>query len=69
MLSLIHVLNGAVGRLLRVALGVALIGYGLVVLGGTAGVMLAAVGLVPIGLGVWGRCLLEVVARNTPRTA
>ncbi len=69
MSNLIEFLNGAVGRLLRVALGVALIWYGLFVLGGTAGAILALVGLVPIGLGLWGHCLLELVASKTARTA
>ena len=69
MSHLIQFLNGTAGRLLRVALGLALIWYGLIVLGGTAGAILAAVGLVPIGLGVWGRCVLELVAPKTTRTA
>jgi Inner membrane protein YgaP-like, transmembrane domain len=69
MSNLIQFLNGAVGRLLRVALGVALIWYGLLVLGGTAGAILAVVGLVPIGLGLWGHCLLELVATETAHTA
>ena len=37
MLTLIDYMNTALGRLLRVALGVALIWHGLLVLGGTAG--------------------------------
>src|SRR5579864_104517 len=48
MSNLIHFLNGAFGRVLRVALGVALVWYGLLILGGTAGGILAVVGLVPI---------------------
>ncbi len=69
MTNLIQFLNGAFGRLLRVALGVGLIWYGLLVLGGTAGAILAVVGLIPIGLGLSGRCLLELVASKTARTA
>ncbi len=68
MSNLIQFLNGAVGRLLRVALGIALIWYGLLALGGTAGAILAVVGLVPIGLGVWGHCLLELVPTKTAGT-
>jgi len=69
MSNLIHFLNGAFGRVLRVALGVALVWYGLLILGGTAGGILAVVGLVPIGLGLWGHCLLELVPRKLARTA
>jgi len=69
MSNLIQFLNGAFGRVVRVALGVAFIWYGLLVLGGTAGAILAVVGLVPIGLGVRGRCLLELVANKTAGTA
>ena len=68
MSNLIQFFNGGFGRVLRVALGVALIWYGLLVLGGTAGAVVALIGLVPIGLGVWGRCLLELVPGRTART-
>jgi hypothetical protein len=44
------------GRALRVAFGVALIVTGLAVLGGTAGWLIAAFGLVPIAAGVFGLC-------------
>jgi DUF2892 family protein len=67
--TLIHFFNGAIGRALRVVLGVTLIGYGLLVLSGTGGAILGLVGVVPIGLGMWGRCLLEAVAPHTTRTA
>ena len=40
-------------------LGLALIYVGLVVLGGTTGYVVAAVGIVPIVLGISGRCLVE----------
>jgi hypothetical protein len=46
-----------------------LVWYGLVVLGGTAGPILAVVGLIPVGLGLWGRCLLEVVPATAARSA
>ena len=44
------------GRVARAALGGALIVLGLVVVGGTAGWMVAAVGLVPIAAGVLNLC-------------
>lgn len=46
------------GRLLRVAAGVALIALGLFVVNGTAGYIVAAIGLVPIAAGVFDFCLL-----------
>jgi hypothetical protein len=59
MTAFIAFTNGALGRWLRVALGIALIVCGLAVLGGTAGLLIAALGLVPVALGAWGRCLPE----------
>ncbi len=62
-------MNGTWGRLARVALGLALMTYGLAVVGGTAGLVLAAVGLVPLGLGLSGRCVLEPFAGRQARTS
>ncbi len=56
-------------RVVKIVLGLALIAYGLVVLGGTTGLVPAAVGLVPLGLGLSGRCALEPLARRQPRTS
>ncbi len=44
------------GRLVRVALGAAIIGTGLTVVGGGAGLAIAAFGLVPIAAGVLNLC-------------
>lgn len=63
--ALIQFMNSTAGRVLRAALGVALIAYGLFGLGGGGGVVLAVVGLVPLALGATGRCLLEPLARQT----
>ncbi len=49
---------GTAGRLLRVVAGIALIGVGLLVVGGTAGYIVAAIGLVPIAAGVFDFCVL-----------
>ena len=57
MTSIIGFMNAAVGRALRFVLGVVLIAYGLLVLGGTAGTVVAIIGLLPIALALWGRCL------------
>jgi hypothetical protein len=48
-------MNTPVGRAIRVLLGLALIGVGLLV-GGTAGIVLAVVALAPIATGVFGLC-------------
>jgi len=45
------------GRGLRIVAGLALIAVGLLVVHGTAGTVLAIVGLVPIGLGTFNLCL------------
>lgn len=60
--GLIQFMNSVWGRAARVILGLALIWYGLFVLGGTAGVIVAVIGLIPIGLGLAGRCVLEPFA-------
>lgn len=68
MAALIAFMNGSWGRAIRIVLGVALIGYGLLSLGGTTGSIVAIVGVVPLAMGIWGRCLLELIyhpARGT----
>ncbi len=45
------------GRLARILAGIALILVGLLVLQGTAGVILAAAGLVPLTAGLFNFCL------------
>ncbi len=69
MAQFIKAMNGTWGRLARVALGLALTGYGLAVLGDTTGLVLAGVGLVPLGLGLSGRCVLEPFSSRQPRTS
>lgn len=64
--ALVSFMNGPIGRLARIGLGVALIAVGLAVVGGTGGTILAAVGLVPIALGISGHCLLEFLAPKSP---
>jgi Inner membrane protein YgaP-like, transmembrane domain len=67
MTNIVEFMNGAIGRSVRVLLGIALIVYGLFALGGSGGIVVAAVGLVPIGLGVWGHCLFEPLVAPTRR--
>ena len=66
MLRIVELMNGTWGRLARIALGLVLVGYGLAVLGGTPGIALALLGLLPVALGVSGRCLLEPFTGETP---
>jgi hypothetical protein len=61
MKGLINFLQSAAGRGLRVVLGIALVYAGLAVLGGTGGLVLAVVGLLPIVMGIWGPCLLGFI--------
>lgn len=67
MTAFIDFMNNPLGRGLRIALGVALIYLGLVTLGGTVGYLVAAFGIVPIAMGLAGRCLVEFVMPSTPR--
>jgi hypothetical protein len=45
------------GRLLRIVAGIALIAVGLLVLEGTAGIIVAVVGVVPLLAGLFDFCL------------
>lgn len=47
------------GRALRVAVGVALLVVGLVVLGGAGGIILAVVALVPLLAGLFDVCVIS----------
>lgn len=70
MKRLIQFMNGVWGRAARVFLGLALIWYGLFALGGIAGAIIAVVGLLPIALGLAGRCALELfVSAGAGKTA
>ena len=62
-----EVMEGPFGRALRVVLGVGLIYLGLVRLGGTGGRILAVAGLLPIAMGLWGPCLVNLVVRRLRR--
>ncbi len=64
MKGLIDLMQGTFGRGLRVVLGLALIYLGLAVVGGTAGIVLAIVGVLPIAMGAWGPCLLGFVSKS-----
>jgi len=57
-MGLARFMASGMGRGLRVLLGLALIGVGLGVVKGTNGMILAAVGVVPIALGALNVCLI-----------
>lgn len=63
MAGLITFMNGAAGRILRIVLGLALMWLGLLgpLAGSTGSVIVAIIGVVPIIMGIWGRCLLQFV--------
>ncbi len=57
--GLINFMNTSIGRGVRALLGLVLIYLGLAVVGGSVGLIVAVVGLVPIAMAIWGHCLLE----------
>lgn len=56
-MSFITFMSSSAGRALRIVAGLALIALGLAVVGGTAGIVMAVVGLVPLAAGAAGVCL------------
>jgi len=50
-----------VGRFVRIVAGVALIAGGLLVVGGTAGIIMAAIGLVPLLAGAFDVCIFSAL--------
>lgn len=66
--ALITFMNSLAGRALRVVLGLVLIGWGWLSLGGTVGIVVAVVGLLPLIMGLWGRCTLELFGGKSATT-
>jgi Na+/glutamate symporter len=50
-------MSSTLGRLLRIVAGIALIAIGLWTVGGTWGIVLAVVGLVPLVAGIFNFCV------------
>ena len=67
MAGLVKFMNTAAGRILRIVLGLALIWLGLLgpMAGSTGGAIVAVIGLVPIVMGIWGRCLIGFLPSGT----
>ncbi|MGE3855707.1 MAG: DUF2892 domain-containing protein [Dehalococcoidia bacterium] len=59
MSAIAGIMNTMAGRAIRVLLGLVLIYVGLSMVGGTVGTVIAVVGILPILLGLSGRCLTE----------
>jgi hypothetical protein len=56
-MGFVNFMRSNAGRLLRIVAGLVLIAVGLAVIGGTGGVILAIVGLVPLAAGIFNFCL------------
>ena len=56
-------MNTQLGRIVRIVAGVVLIGVGLLAIGGLAGIVVAALGVVPLAAGVFDFCLLAPIFR------
>jgi hypothetical protein len=61
------IMEGPIGRVLRVVLGVVLIYVGLARMNGAGGRVLAFAGLLPIVMGAWGPCLVHLAMRRLRR--
>lgn len=55
-MTLVRFMSTTYGRALRIALGIALVAFGYLA-GGTAGVVIAVVGIVPVAAGALNVCL------------
>jgi len=54
-------INSTAGRLLRIVAGIVMIGLGFFAIGGTAGLVVAAIGVIPLAAGIFDLCLLAPV--------
>lgn len=60
--NFLQFMNGGIGRIARIVLGLALIYLGLVTMGNTlAGYIVAIIGVLPMVMGIWGRCVVEFI--------
>ncbi len=56
-MAVVNFMKSGAGRVARIVAGLALIVIGLAVIGGTGGIILAVVGLVPLAAGLANVCL------------
>lgn len=54
-------INSSAGRIVRVVAGAGLIAWGYTLRGGTGGLVLMAVGLVPLAAGLFNLCLISAL--------
>ena len=70
-MALIKFMVSPVGRGARIILGLVLMGLGFGVVGGTGGIIMGIVGIVPIAMGVLNLCILAPIfgfaLRGAPR--
>ena len=57
-MAFINFMNSAAGRAIRIIAGLALILIGLIAIGGTGGIIVAVIGLVPLGAGAANVCIV-----------
>ena len=62
-----EVMEGPIGRVLRVVLGIVLVYLGLARMSGMGGRIVAIAGLLPIAMGFWGPCLVHLAIRRLNR--
>lgn len=60
---LIGFLASSIGRIVRIVAGVLLVAWGLLGLGGTAGIVVAVIGLVPLIAGLFDFCVFAPLFR------
>ena len=56
-MTFVSFMRSPVGRILRIVLGVVIIGYGLSAVGGGTGMTIALVGVIPVLAGLFNFCL------------
>lgn len=61
---IIKFLASTTGRIVRVLAGIALVSWGLMGLTGTAGIIVAVIGLVPLLAGIFDVCVFAPLFRN-----
>jgi len=61
---IIKFLASTTGRIVRVLAGIALVAWGLMGLTGTAGIIVAVIGLVPLLAGIFDVCVFAPLFRN-----
>ena len=62
MQSLFSFLASMSGRVVRIVAGIVLVALGLLVIGGTAGYIIAVIGLLPLAAGVFDFCIFAPLA-------